>query len=171
MTPRSEEVIGVNFTPFRPTLTLPGRTRLEKELERLRDRLTEATERLKQELGDTDDLTWYSTQEELALTRSRIGELETALLAESDGTLSSEDGAVTVGSSVAVEDEAGREHSFLIVTSIEADAARGLISIDSPVGAALLGTRPGESVSVSVPRGQREFKILRVEDFSRGGAD
>jgi transcription elongation factor GreA len=132
--------------------------------------LDDSTERLRQELRDTDDLTWYSTQEELALTRSRIGELEAALAREEpDGIFSSEDGTVALGSSVAVEDEAGREHSFLIVTSIEADAARGYISLDSPVGAALLGRRPGESVSVSVPRGERQFRVLRVEDLSGGG--
>ena len=159
----------MNFTASRPTLTLRGRRRLEKELERLRDRLNEATERLNQELRDTEDPTWYSTQEELARTRSRIGELQTALVAAPNGNFSSEDGAVALGSSVAVEDETGRKHSFFIVTSIEADAARCYISLDSPVGAALLGRRPGESVSVAVPRGQRQFTVLLVEAFVGGG--
>ena len=152
----------MNFTPSRTTLTLAGRSRLEKELERLRDRLNDATERLKQELRETDDLNWYSTQEELALTRSRIGELQAALVGPHDA-FSSEEGVVGLGSRVTVEDEVGREHSFLIVTSIEADATRGYISLDSPVGAALLGRRPGESISVPVPRGLRQFSVLRVE--------
>jgi transcription elongation factor GreA len=152
----------MNVAPSRPTLTLGGRKRLEKELEHLRERLSEATERLKQELQDTDGLTWYSTQEELALTHSRIEELEAALLADPNIPLAAEVGAVGLGSLAVVEDEDGREHSFLIVTPIEADAARGLISLESPVGAALLGRRVGESVSVPVPRGLRLFKILRV---------
>jgi transcription elongation factor GreA len=159
----------MNLTPSRPTITLSGRQRLENELEQLRMRVIDATERLQGELRDTDDLTWYSTREELALTRSRIGELQAALEAELDRSLLLEDGVVGLGSCVTVEDEAGLEHSFLIVTSIEADAARGYISPDSPVGAALLGRRPGESVAVYVPRGQRQFRVLRVEAFSEGG--
>jgi transcription elongation factor GreA len=152
----------MNIAPARPTLTLVGRKRLELELERLRERFNEASERLKQELQDTDGLTWYSTQEELALTGSRIEELEAALLADPNDPPAAEVDTVGLGSSVAVEDEGGREHSYLIVTPIEADAASGLISLESPVGAALLGRRTGESVSVPVPRGQRHFKILRV---------
>jgi len=160
----------MNIAPSRPTLTPVGRKRLEEELERLRERLDEATVRLKQELQDTDGLTWYSTQEELALTGSRIEELEAALLADPNDLLTTEAGTVGLGSSVAVEGEGGREHHFVIVTPIEADAARGLISLESPVGAALLGRRIGESVSVPVPRGQRHFKVLRV-DASAGEDD
>src|SRR5688572_24292907 len=105
-----------------PAPTLSGRQGLEAELDRLHERLAGATARLQAELRDTDHLTWYSTQEELAQIRSRMGELQAALLAEPDTSPAPEEGIVGLGSRVTVKDEAGREHSFLIVTSIETDA-------------------------------------------------
>jgi transcription elongation factor GreA len=156
----------MNIASSRPTLTLAGRMRLEKDLERHRERLNDATERLKQEHPDTDSLTWYSTQEELALTHSRIEEREAALLADPNELLSAEADTIGLGSSVAVKNEGGREHSFEIVTPIEADAARELISLESPVDAALLGRRIRESVSVLMPRSQRYFRILGVDGSS-----
>jgi transcription elongation factor GreA len=45
---------------------------------------------------------------------------------------------------------------------VEADAASGRLSFDSPVGKALRGARAGESVQVTTPRGTRTLEITAV---------
>ena len=42
------------------------------------------------------------------------------------------------------------------------NAAEGRISITSPVARALLGKAVGDSVTVRVPKGTREFEILEI---------
>jgi transcription elongation GreA/GreB family factor len=118
--------------------------------------------RLQQELEHRDDLHWYVTQQEISQLRSRIGELESVLEDSPMAAPQSTEDVVTLGRWVTVRDEAGSEHSFIVVAPIENDAAKGYISFESPVGAALMGRRPGETVSVLVPRGERRVSILRV---------
>jgi transcription elongation factor GreA len=52
--------------------------------------------------------------------------------------------------------------SFMIVGSTEAKPAEGRISNESPVGRALLGRKKGESVTVSVPAGDLDYKIVSI---------
>jgi transcription elongation factor GreA len=70
---------------------------------------------------------------------------------------------VRFGLTVHLEDaETGERVTYTILGEVEADAANGKISVTSPVARALLGRRVGDSVSVRVPRGTREFEILEI---------
>ena len=70
---------------------------------------------------------------------------------------------VGFGSVVEVEDErSGRALSYTLVSSLEADAAAGKLSVDSPVAQALRGRRAGETVTVPAPRGERRLRIVSV---------
>jgi transcription elongation factor GreA len=68
---------------------------------------------------------------------------------------------VQIGSTVEIEGQDGRER-YTIVGSAEAAPAEGRISNESPVGRALLGKRRGERVTVSVPAGDRQYKIVSI---------
>ncbi|MDB5064589.1 MAG: greA [Chloroflexi bacterium] len=70
-------------------------------------------------------------------------------------------GAVVPGSRVRVRDAEG-EHEHTMVTRATADAPPGCVSIDSPVGRALLGCRPGDQVRVQTPGGIRLLTVLEV---------
>jgi transcription elongation factor GreB len=72
------------------------------------------------------------------------------------------DGRVTFGAWVRIEDESGDELLYRIVGPDEFDVERGFISIDSPVGRALLGQRTGDEVVVRRPKGDAVFEILEV---------
>jgi transcription elongation factor GreA len=163
-----KEEPALNATTSGTPLTISGRQRLLDEQARLRRRLQETTERLREELSDRDDLNSYLTQEELGQIHIRLTELQSALQAE-PATGLVEDGMVGPGSRVIVLDESGREHSFRIVAPIETDAAKGHISFDSPVGAALLGRGSGDSVSVRIPAGERRLTVVDVENSLFGG--
>lgn len=60
----------------------------------------------------------------------------------------------------------GMEVSYKIVPTNDADPANGMISNESPVGAALVGKTIGDTVSVETPSGEVEYTILEISrDF------
>lgn len=69
---------------------------------------------------------------------------------------------VFFGATVTVSDESDVEKTYRIVGADETDAARGLISVDSPLARALLKKSEGESVLARLPAGEREFEIRRI---------
>jgi transcription elongation factor GreB len=66
------------------------------------------------------------------------------------------------GAWVTVEDEAGEERTYRLVGPDEFDAARGLISVDAPLGRALLGKAAGDAVTVQRPAGAAELTVVAV---------
>ncbi len=55
-----------------------------------------------------------------------------------------------------------QEIEYQLVTTEEADAAKGLISTTSPIGKALLGRRSGDEVTVVTPAGKKAFEIVSL---------
>lgn len=51
---------------------------------------------------------------------------------------------------------------YQLVSTEEADIVKGKISTDSPIGKSLLGKQVGEEVSVKVPAGMKQYKILQI---------
>lgn len=51
---------------------------------------------------------------------------------------------------------------YKLVTTEEADAAKGLISTSSPIGRALLGKKVGDEVKVATPAGTKEYEVVRL---------
>ena len=72
------------------------------------------------------------------------------------------DGKVYFGAWVTLEDEEGLEVVYRVVGPDEFDAARGLISMDAPLGRALLGREQGDEVEVRRPKGPAAFTILAI---------
>ena len=72
---------------------------------------------------------------------------------------------VTIGSHVRVLDvDEDAEEEYTIVGSQEANPMEGCISDDSPFGFALKGHKVGETVTVTAPVGELQFKIIAVEN-------
>lgn len=68
---------------------------------------------------------------------------------------------VEIGSHVRLDLD-GETVEYVIVGSAEAAPAKGRISNESPVGKALLGHHTGDTVSVLVPKGAVQMKVLAV---------
>src|SRR5207244_10753836 len=75
---------------------------------------------------------------------------------------------VGLGSTVEVTDQNGRRNTYRLVATHDADPTTGLVSVDSPVGKALLGKRTGAQAVVQVPQGARTLTVISVS--SPGGA-
>jgi transcription elongation factor GreA len=52
--------------------------------------------------------------------------------------------------------------SYKLVTSEEADVAKGLISTSSPIGRGLIGKKVGDEIKIPVPGGFKEVEILEL---------
>jgi transcription elongation factor GreB len=70
---------------------------------------------------------------------------------------------VYFGATVTLENEDdGSRVTYRLVGADETCLKSGKISVDSPVGKALLGRETGESVTVSRPRGELDFVVLSI---------
>ena len=68
------------------------------------------------------------------------------------------------GATVSLENEQdGQRVSYQLVGPDETDLKTGKISVDSPVGRALLGKRAGDVVTVNRPKGEVEFAVVAIK--------
>jgi transcription elongation factor GreA len=54
------------------------------------------------------------------------------------------------------------EIEYRLVTSEEADVAKGLISTTSPIGRGIVGKRVGDTATIVTPNGKRQLEILKL---------
>jgi len=71
--------------------------------------------------------------------------------------------AVTIGTRITVSDDKSVEQSYQIVPDGQGNPTKGTLSLDSPVGRALRGHGPGDTVEVVLPHGRcRTLKLVAV---------
>jgi transcription elongation factor GreA len=148
-------------------LTPEGLEQLEKELkERIEVTRKKLQDDLDSELGDGDlseNTSYYRVQEEIGSNQRRIEEIQ-SIISRASLTQGSEcktgDGA-TIGCSVTIRVR-DRELTYAIVGSTEADPSQNKISVDSPLGKALVGKKKGEKASVKTPVGNQEYEIIAI---------
>lgn len=149
-------------------LTYAGLKALEDELHDLKvNRRKEVAGKIKEarEQGDLSENAEYdAAKDEQRDIEARIEELEKLLKnVEVVGQDEVDADTVGIGSSVKLYDvEMDEEVEYTIVGSTEADALNGKISNESPVGAALIGSKVGETIVVETISGDLEFKILEI---------
>jgi regulator of nucleoside diphosphate kinase len=70
---------------------------------------------------------------------------------------------VTMNSEATIEDaDSGKPQTVRLVYPHLADAGKGLVSVLSPLGNAILGARAGEMVSFATPVGERRVRIASI---------
>ena len=70
---------------------------------------------------------------------------------------------VRFGLTVDLEDaETGETVTYTLLGEDESDVSQGTISVSSPVARALLGKAVGDTVTVQIPKGTRQFEILEI---------
>jgi transcription elongation factor GreA len=148
-------------------LTADGLAALHKELDELTNkRRPEVIQRIKsaRELGDlSENADYEAARKEQSFLEGRVQQLEQMIKYAVVIEASHEGGSeVVLGSTVVIETDRHGEETFTIVGSAEADAAAGKISFTSPIGRALLGRHPGETIRVQVPAGTQDYKVVKV---------
>lgn len=117
-------------------------------------------------LGDlSENAEYHMAKQRQEFVRARLGNLKKRM-----GDLSLINMAnipkdrAAIGSTLKVYDSSKeQELEYKLVTSEESDVAKGLISTTSPIGRALMGKRPGDTVIVASPNGDRELEILSLK--------
>lgn len=149
-------------------MTFAGLRALEDELFDLKVyKRKEVAQKIKEarEQGDLSENAEYdAAKDEQRDIEARIEELEKLLKnVEVVGQDEVDADTVGIGSRVKLYDvEMDEEVEYKIVGSTEADALNGKISNESPVGAALIGSKVGETIVVETISGDLEFKILEI---------
>lgn len=153
-------------TPAGAALTAEGAARLRAELEELTTvRRPEVIGRIRaaKELGDLKENADYTAaREEQSFLEGRIQALEGRLRNAVVVDAPREGDRADLGSRVTVEVD-GITDTYTLVSTAEADARAGRLSVASPVGQALLGATPGSEVRVQTPRGAVTYRVVTVE--------
>ncbi|HVP67895.1 MAG TPA: transcription elongation factor GreB [Anaeromyxobacteraceae bacterium] len=155
--------------PARPPryITPEGFRRIAREHERI---WSELRPRIVAEVEAAAALGDRSENAEYIYGKKRLRELDRRLreLSERMDSLTVVDphphpsGRAYFGAWVTVEHEDGSERSYRLVGPDEFDAAAGLISVDAPLGRALLGKKHGDVVVVQRPAGAAELTVVEV---------
>ncbi len=149
-------------------LSQSGFDKLSKELDDLkgpeRMRIAEAIREAKSHGDLRENAAYHEAKLNQARLEGRIADLEKVLQYAKivDRPANSETEA-HLGSKVKLLDlEWKDELTIELVGSFEADPANDLISITSPLGAALVSRQVGEEVEVDAPAGKQKYRILDI---------
>jgi transcription elongation factor GreA len=157
-------------------LTEDGLRKLEAELDELKTvHRKEVNDRIRQakEFGDISENAEYEdAKQEQAFVEGRILKLE-AMIRNAKIIVEGEGGAdeVHLGSTVKVRNmTVGAEAEYTIVGSTESDPLNAKISNESPIGVALIGGKPGATVTASTPGGDVQLKIVSIRGNRKTGS-
>ena len=140
---------------------------LEKELNYLkttREREIAAMIAEARSYGDLSENSEYdAAKNEQAKLYGRIAEIEDilshAVIIEDENEAT---GRVGLGCTVVVEDANGKQNTYRITGSQEANPMEFKLSDDSPFGRAIVGKGAGESFTVNAPAGSYTLKVVSV---------
>jgi transcription elongation factor GreB len=148
-------------------ITPQGAARLKQELDHLwrvlRPQVTQAVQEAAAQGDRSENAEYIYGKRQLREIDRRVRFLRQRL----DGMVvvgapPSDRSRVFFGAWVQLEDDDGDEVEYRIVGPDEFDAATGLISMDSPLGRALMGKRLDDEVKVELPGGAKSYVVVRV---------
>ena len=148
-------------------LTAEGRKILEMDFEDLtnvrRREIAARIQRASENGGTVDNAEYEEAKNEQAFVEGRISDLENILYSAVvvSKSRNSKD-TVEFGSSVTVASQKGAKNLYKVVGSAEAAPLEGKISIESPVGQALMGHKEGDEIKVDTPSGVKNLTIVNI---------
>jgi transcription elongation factor GreA len=150
----------------RTPMTRPGYEKLSAELERLkhvdRHAIIKAIAEARAHGDLSENAEYHAAREKQSFIEGRINDLEVKVGAAEVIEPPTSGDRITFGSTVRLEDDAGKEVRYQIVGSDETDPSIGRISVMSPLARTLIGKRVGDNVTAQLPGGKKTFDILQV---------
>ena len=149
-------------------MTAGARDQLVAEIARLEEEgRREVAGRIKvaREWGDLkENAEYHAAKEDAAMLELKIERLRSQLRSAEIVEAASGGEGAGMGSTVTYTDtKTGKEMTYKLVPAREADPSKGLLSIDSPVGRALAGTKPGATCTLETPSGERTMTVSSIE--------
>ena len=147
-------------------VTKEGLKNLQLELENLQTvRRQEIADKIREakEFGDlSENAEYHDAKNEQALVEAQILDLEAKIKNSKIIDQSVKSSNIQIGSKVVVTNlETKEELTLDLVGSMEADVFSNKISNESPLGAAILDKSKGDTVTVTAPKGEVKYKIVK----------
>ncbi|PZU41463.1 MAG: transcription elongation factor GreA [Microbacterium sp.] len=152
-------------------LTQDAYDRLAAELEHLattgREEIAARIEAAREEGDLKENGGYHAAKDEQGRQEARIRNLQQLLKSAVVGDAPESDGTVVPGT-VVTANVAGRELRFLLANrELAADSALSVYSEASPIGAAILGLKEGDTTTYAAPNGRdMPVEIVKVETYA-----
>lgn len=144
-------------------ITDAGKKELENELAELKSRRGAIADKIADARGYGDlseNAEYDAAREEQGLLESRIAEIEDILL-NAEIISASRSSSIKLGSKV--ELKTGKNVvTYHVVGPVEADPLAGKISNESPIGLALMGKKIGDKATITTPKGEINYEVVKV---------
>ncbi|MDR1085764.1 MAG: transcription elongation factor GreA [Deltaproteobacteria bacterium] len=149
-------------------ITREGREKIKKELEKLikteRPVIIKAIEEARAHGDLSENAEYHAAKERQGFIEGRIAELETQLATSQIEEIAGPYDRCVFGATVTMENaDTGELRTYTLVGPYESAPERGLLSVATPIGRALLGREEGDDVRVNTPSGPQDYCIVSVK--------
>ena len=123
------------------------------------------------EFGDLRENAEYDTaKRDQGMNEGRIHELESLLSSVEIVEVPTVVTEAVLGVRIRVENlDFNQERVYILVTEQEAHLEEEYLSVQSPLGRSLLGSKIGDMVTFEAPAGKRRFKVLDLHPMTDNG--
>ena len=148
--------------------TEKGLKKLKKKLDHLKDVQRPLASQAIAEARDKGDLSenaeYDAAKEAQGLLELKISDLSAKMVnARVLDTTNLDTSKITVFTKVKIKNTKTKKvFDYQLVSELEADLKKKMISVTSPIGKGLLGKKPGDIAMVETPRGSMEFEVLEI---------
>ena len=162
---------------MRDNLTKSDIEKMEAEIEHrkvvVRHELLEHVKTARAQGDLSENFEYYAAKKEKNKNESRIRYLERMIRTANVVDDSSADDEVGINNTVTIEFIEDKEtETYRIVTTVRVDTFKNMISIDSPLGKALMGHKVGDIVNVKVNENVNyDVKIINIDNTTDDSQD
>ena len=151
-------------------ITIEGAKKLQYELNDLvnnkRQQVIQAISDAREHGDLKENAEYHAAKEEQGHIESRIQEIQ-FLLSNAEiidiSKIDKKSKSVVFGASVELSDlENDKKTKYKIVGHDEANIEKGLLSYKSPVASALIGKEKGDFVTVTTPKGEKNYEVVNI---------
>lgn len=147
-------------------LTESALVRLQQEYDELIEKRHQISEEIKRARGFGDlseNAEYHAAREAQSHNETDILKLKEILDSYELVQETTDKDSITIGSKLRVKYlDTNEIEELKIVTKIESDPLNNMISNESPIGAALMGKKPGDKVEAISPNGPIKLKVVEI---------
>lgn len=139
---------------------------LQKEIHRLESQRPGIKEAIAEAraMGDLrENAEYHAAREQLSMLNAKLAQLSDRLArAQVVDTSKAPEGVACLGRTVRFRMENGREMERTLVSEGQTDLSSGKITLNSPIGKALVGSNVGDEVLAELPKGEQKLVVLEI---------
>jgi transcription elongation factor GreA len=144
-----------------------GYEKLTRDLKRLREErptIIDAIEEARAHGDLSENAEYHAAKERQGQVEASIADIEDKISrAQIIDPTTLSGNKIVFGATVTLLDEDEKPVRYQLVGEAEADAKRGMISYNSPLGRALIGRQAEDEVEVTVPSGDKYYLVQKIE--------